>query len=371
MIAGLILLLGISAPMLAADQSAADQSLRLLISVEQLTIAGQDPARATLHLHNAGKQPIWLYRRVRDKAEQGSTLEVRLEPLDAKPGQLSLAAGRALESAGLPRPKLVKLEPGGDTTEKVTLKLLPAKADTEGKATSLWGRYRLTVNYGVHYANAAYIAHETGAVLWQGETLSNSVEIELRPPAGNGSVSGSVANAQGQTLSNVIVSLSDGNERLMDQVLTDSEGRYSFGGLPPGTYWVTVRRPNFTENTAVFRSTTLTAESPSGTIEFALYPPETYEPRDIVHKPVILLVTDSEGHAVDKVSYESVWSSGQVLDTAKGEVSDDGTATFEAIPGRSYVTLKRPGCGKTEHRIDVAKGEGVDGFKLALDCAKR
>ena len=371
MIAGLILLLGMAAPMLAADQSAPDPSLRLLISVEQLTIVGQDPGRATLHMHNADKQPIWLYRRVRGKAEQGPILEVRLEPLDAKPDRFSPAQGRVFESAGLPRPKLVKLEPGGDTTEKVTLKLLPVKAGAEEKATPLWGRYRLSVAYRARYTNASDIANETGAVLWQGEAVSNSIEIELRPPTGNGSVSGSVANAQGQTLSNVLVSLSDGSERLMDQALTDSNGRYSFGGLPPGTYWVTVRRPNFTENTAVFRRTTLTAESPSGTIEFVLYPPETYEPRDIVHKPVILLVTDGEGHPVDKASYEAVWSSGQVLDTAKGEVIGDGTATFEAIPGRSYVTLKRPGCGKTEHRIDVSIGEGVDGFKLALDCTKK
>jgi hypothetical protein len=33
------------------------------------------------------------------------------------------------------------------------------------------------------------------------------------------------------------------------------------------------------------------------------------------------------------------------------------------------VTLKRRGCPKDEKRVDVTQGDGIDDFKLALDCA--
>jgi hypothetical protein len=351
--------------------AASEEPLKLLISVEQTQITAPFPARATLHFHNASKQALWLYRRVRSQAKEGSTVEARLDALDARQEIVAPAHGRALESAGLPRPKLVRLESEGDTTEKVTLKVFPTRVGTEGEGTPVWGQYRLSLVYRARFSNAAEIGRETGALLWQGDAISNSIEIELKPPAGEGSVAGSVLNAQGQPLSDVIVSLSDQDERLADQTLTDSEGCFSFTPLPLGQWWVTVRRPDFTEDTAAFRSVRLTAAEPSGSIEFVLYPPDIYEPRGILHKPVILLVTDGLDNPLEKVSYESVWSSGKVLDAVKGEVGRNGLATFEVIPGRNFVTLKRSGCAKAEHRMDVSPGEGAEGFKLALDCSRK
>jgi hypothetical protein len=197
------------------------------------------------------------------------------------------------------------------------------------------------------------------------------VEIELQPPAGEGTVTGTTLNAQGQPLRDVLVTLSDEGEQPVDQMTTESEGRYAFASLPPGTYWVTVRRSSFNEDTTVFRHVTLTASEPSGSIELVLYPPDIYEPRGILHKPVLLRVTDGRENPLSKVSYEVVWSSGKVLDTSRGETADDGTAALELIPGRNFVTLKRKGCPKQEHRMDVAPGGSVDGFKLALECLKK
>jgi len=59
--------------------AASEEPLKLLISVEQTQITAPFPARATLHFHNASKQALWLYRRVRSQAKEGSTVEVRLE----------------------------------------------------------------------------------------------------------------------------------------------------------------------------------------------------------------------------------------------------------------------------------------------------
>src|SRR5207237_3750553 len=98
---GLVLLCPLpSEPNLTADASV----LKLLISVETQTITAPFPARVTLHLHNAGRQPLWFYRKARDPvaiqrearhvaldsdehpnayAAGGSTVTVRLEPADS------------------------------------------------------------------------------------------------------------------------------------------------------------------------------------------------------------------------------------------------------------------------------------------------
>src|SRR6266567_4790127 len=38
-------------------------SLKLVITVEQPAITAPLPARVTLHLHNSGKETLWLYRK--------------------------------------------------------------------------------------------------------------------------------------------------------------------------------------------------------------------------------------------------------------------------------------------------------------------
>ena len=356
----------------AASLAAADDPLNLLLSVEQPSIVMPFPAHATLHFHNSGKETLWLYRPVRSQAKEGASLDVRIEPMDVKdPATVTTPAeGGVFERAGLPRPKLVRLAPGEDLTEKTTLKLLPAKTG-EGAGTPVWGRYRLSVTYSARYSNSAYLARETAAVVWQGEAAGAPIEVELQPPAGEGVVSGTVQGAQGQFLPGVLLTLSGENERPIDQMATEGDGRFAFDRLPPGTYWVTARRPSITEDTSVFRHVILTPTAPNGIIDLLMIPPETYEPKGLLHKPVLLLVTDGQEDALAGVSYEIVWTTGKVIESLKGVTESDGRAAFELIPGRSFVTLKRKGCKKQEHRVDVEAGGGVDGFKLAIECAAK
>jgi hypothetical protein len=347
--------------------------LKLLISTEQLTVTAPYPARLTLHLHNSGRAPLWLYRRVRSETREGSSLEARLEPIraTASPEISAPAPGRVLESVGLPQPKLVSLAPGDDYTEKTTLKVVPARSGTHGEGTPLWGRYRLAVTYRATYSNAAEIERVLGVELWQGEVTSNTIEIELQPPVGEGSVAGTVLAAQGRGVYGTLVSLTDPEDRLVDQLLTDSEGRFSFTHLPLGVdYWVTARRPELSEDTAVFRHLSLTPAAPAGTIEFVLLPKEIYEPQYLLHKPVLLRVMDSSGRPLSRAPLEVIWSSGTVLDNVKGETLEDGTVALELLPGRNFATLKRRGCPKEDHRVDVASGSGIDAFKLTSECAK-
>jgi hypothetical protein len=361
--------------------------LKLLISIEQPTIAAPFPARVTLHLHNAGAEPVWLYRRVRNqlaprravveenKAHEttgGSTLSIKLGPAATTDSQsiLTPAKGSVLESAGLPRPKLMRVGPGDDYEEKTTLQLAPALDRT---AKPLWGRYRLAVIYQASFSNAEEIHRNLGAVVREGEVTSNTIEIELLPPppASQGSISGTVVAPDSRPVMEARVSLSDAQERVADQVLTDQEGRFSFTHLPPGLYWVTARRENSTEDTAVFRHAEITPAEPAGALQLVLLPQDIYEPQKVLHKPVLFRITDSVGRPLNGVGIDVTWSNGPILDNVKGATGDDGAIVLDLIPGRNFVTFKRRGCPKQEERADVAAGGGIDGFKFILECGKK
>ncbi len=354
-------------------------SLKVLISLEQQSITAPFPARLTLHLHNAGKETLWLYRRVSARPREasqpieGSTLEVYLAPSGGgSPQALAAPAqGAVFASVGLPHPNLVRIEPADDYEEKTVIRLLPAR--TTAADRSLWGRYRLSVTYAAQFSNAEAIGRNLSVLLWQGEVTSNTIELELLEPAADsqGSVAGSVITSDGRPARDAVVSLSDQQERAVDQVLSDAEGRYSFTRLPWGLYWVTSRLADPATDSAVFRHLQLTPAEPAGAIKFVMFPQEIYEAKRLLHKPVLFRLTGTAGRPVGGVSLEVTWSNGPVLDNVKGQSSDEGVVALELIPGRNFATLRRRGCPKEEQRVDVAEGGGVDGFKLVFECAKK
>jgi|GEM_PF-442303 len=367
--------------------AASSPDLKLLISIEQQTLTDPLPARITLHLHNASPRTLWLYRRARAKrppvervydenrpAETSgeSTLEVKLQPADAAAAQAatSPAEGTALEYVGLPKPKLVKLAAGDDYEEKAIVPLRPALADGR---KPIWGAYRLAMIYGASFSNADEFQRNLGATLWQGEVTSNVLAIELRPAPGGavGAVAGSAVGADLQPRTAIRISLSDEQERLIGQQITRPDGRFSFDHLPLGLYWVTARHEGATEDTAVFQHVELTSATPRAGTQLVLYPPEIYEPQKLLHKPVLFKIVDTSGQPADKVTLDATWSNGSVLDDVKAATDDDGTAAMELLPGRNFVTLKRRGCRDQQERADIAAGEGVDSFKLVLDCPKK
>ncbi len=381
-------------PVFAAEVpgSAGTDDLKLLISVEQQTITAPFPARVTLHLHNSGPRTVWLYRRARspeaarraevprvEQAESagnfttgGSLLTARLEPaeLPASPPGSTPAEGVVLESVGLPHPKLVNLKADADYEEKTVIHLTPALVAPDRPR---WGRYRLAVTYSARYSNAEEIARNLGVEIWQGEVMSNVIEVELRPAprTAPGSVSGTVASPSQRPLQDALVSLSDEQERVVDQLLTDTEGRFSFTGLPLGLYWATARLENSPTDTVIFRHVELTPDQPAGSVELIVAFGEIYEPKGLLHKPVLFRVKDSAGRPLDHVTLESTWSNGPVLDNVRGEAADDGAVALELIPGRNFVTLKRHGCAKQDQRADVAEGDGIDDFALVLECGRQ
>jgi len=384
--AGLIATLLLLAPLVLPEPGpGADAPLKLLISVEQQNIAAPFPARVTLHLHNAGRETLWLYRHARSKLPAprqpldedtgaqttgGSVITVKLEPASA--GQASIATpaqAAVFESAGFPKPRLVGLAPGGDYEEKASIRLTPAVSEVQAP---MWGAYRFSLTYAAQFSNGEEILHSLKTTLWQGEISSNAIEVQLQPPSPErrGELSGTVDAPNSVPIRDAIVSLTDKAERLVDQTTSDPEGRYSFSNLPPGFYWVTARRDGATQDTTVFRHVELKPSGLSATQELVIVPQEIWEPKKMFHKPVLFRVTDSAGGPLDRVGLEVFFSNGDVVENVKGETDTDGAVALELIPGRNFVTLKRHGCPKQDERVDVSVGGGVEGFEYTFSCAK-
>ena len=381
--------LQLSAGPAGASAAAEPGALKLLISAETQTVTAPFPARITLHLHNAGPEPVWLYRHARDAATVTSTATVQLESAEnignttrggstlaihltaAAAGEVTSGAeGVVLESVGLPHPKLVRLAPGDDYEEKAVIHLTPALRGADTAAKPVWGRYRFSVTYGASYSNGDEVARDLGVVVWQREVESNTIDFDLEAPAltATGSVAGTVVTPDSRPVARALVSLSDEQERLVDQSRTDTDGRFSFSRLPLGLYWVTARREVATVDTAVFQHVELTSGEATAVLQLVMLPPEIYEAKRMLHKPVLVRVTDRAGGRAGKVALDVTWSSGTILDNVKGETLPDGFAALELLPGRNYATLKRHGCRKQEERMDVAEGGGINDFKITLDC---
>jgi hypothetical protein len=387
-------------------------SLSVSLSVEQPRIIEPLPARVTLHLHNASASPLWLYRHVRDPHELeearyraaeaaqrpegstsgGSSLVIHFEPAEAgaeksatppgseqtsgrnderSSGDAELPRNRVLSSVGMSHPRLARLAPGADATEGAVIELQPAVVARGDREEPVWGRYRLSVTYNATYSNGAALSRNLAVDVWQGEANSNTVEIDLEPAplAAAGSVAGRISRKDGQALPDMLVSLSDHEDHLVGQETTDEQGKYSFDHLPWGIYWVTARQPGSAYETATYEHVDLEAGDPVATLNLVMLQPEVYEPKQMLHKPVLLKVTSGTGQPLEAVAIEALWSSGSVAETLKAETAEDGTATLELIPGRTYVTLKRRGCRNNEdRRVDVGAGDGIDGMSLQFDC---
>jgi hypothetical protein len=369
------------------------EDLKLLVSVQQQSVVAPNPVRATLHFHNSANQVLWLYRPVvseipgdrlgsiaarpeRPRPGEtwgGSGLEVHLVPQNAPvqaSGQNRIAgSGFALAPDALPSPRLVRLAPGGDYEEKVSIHVEPAEAKAGAANQRVWGSYQFSVIYSADYSNAESLARNIGANLWHGHAISNTVTVELRPPPGQGEIDGAAVDSFQRPYGDALVTLSDDNENPLDQVFTDGEGQFSFHHLLPGRYWLAVRAPGSDHDTSVFRQIEVGEGNTPATADIMMLPLEPNQPDRLLHKPVLYHIVDSQGHPLAKGRIEILYSAGNVVENQKAQTADDGFAALSSIPGSIYVTLQTPACKKEDRRADVAPGPGVDGFKYTYDCA--
>ncbi len=373
--------------------SARAEDLKLLVSVQRQDISLPNPVRATLHFHNAGQQTVWLYRPVRSKqaADQsnsipmgtggqgsgqtygGSTLEVHLMAMSPPANATKGAAGRGfvIGPDALPFPRLVRLGPGKDYDEKVNIHVGPAEIKTGRGNQSVWGRYSFSVTYSADYSNAEILARDVNATLWRGQVSSNAVTLDLQPPTAQGSITGTVLDSIGRPFNGALVTLSDVNENALDQLYSDMDGRFSFTHLPLGRYWVTVREPDSSRDTSVFRLIELNQANPTAKVRVMILPVESDKADRLLHKPVLFHIVDNKGHPIAKVKLAILLTTGNVIENVKAETKDDGFTAVSLIPGLNLVTFRLPGCGDEERQADVAYGPGVDGFKFVYTCSRK
>ncbi len=366
----------------AANPAAAP--LTVSLAVEQPTIAQPFPARVVLRFHNTGSRPLWLYRHVRDPVDRartaegnqntpgatngGSRLVVHLERAQA-PEWTERPHGTVMASVDMPHPHLVAVAPGADGTEGAVIALEPGYVAGGGNKQPVWGKYELSVSYQASYSNGDALSHDLGIDIWQGEALTNTVEVDLEPapPSASGTVAGRVTNANGHPLVEILVSLSDHESHVLSQIVTDLDGAFSFPHLPTGTYWVTARRAAATYETAAFEHVDV-GTGATANVHLVVLDPELYQAKQLWHKPVLLRVTNNAGDPVEGAAIEALNTNGQIAETVKGETDATGTAALEVLPGSNYVTLKHRKCPSADSRVEISEGDGIDGQILQMDC---
>ena len=369
------------------------EDLKVLISVQQQSVVAPNPVRATLHLHNSGQQILWLYRPVKGSTTTdrgisivpgayeagqgqlygGSTLQVKLTPQHLPVGNAQEAAGSGFVIApdALPYPRLVRLAPGGDYEEKVNIHVNPAKTKAGAADQPVWGAYSFSVVYSADYSNAAALARDVHADLWHGETVSNTVTIDLRPPTAQGSIEGTVFGSIGRPYGGALVTLSDDNENALDQIYSDDDGRFTFAHLAPARYWLTAREPGAEDDTSVFRHVSVDEGGAPVTPEIMMLPVEIEKADRVLHKPVLFHIVDSQGHPLANVRLALLYSSGNVIEHLKTQTGQDGFSAISLIPGGSIVTMRMEGCKDVQRTAGVARSPGVDGFEFVYECTRK
>lgn len=375
---------------LICTASSRGQNLKLLVSVQQSTISASDAVRATLHFHNSGRQTLWLYRPVLGgppdrissipaipgengpvQHHSGATLAVHLNALGNSEKGKAAGSGFAIAPDALPFPRLERLASGGDYTERVNIHIEPTQTAAGDNKQAVWGRYSFSVRYSANYSNAAALARDVGATLWQGQVSSNSITLDLHPSTGQSSIEGTVLGSIGRPYGGALVTLSDDNESALDQLYSNQEGQFSFTHLPAGRYWITVRQPGSDHDTSVFRHIDLNQPGARATPEIMMIAVRAYKADRVLHKPVLFHIVDSKGHPLAKVRLGILYSSENVIQNLKTQTGDDGSTAISLIPGSNFVTMKSHGCRKEERRADIAPGPGVDGFKFVYECTKK
>jgi hypothetical protein len=360
------------------------QTLQLTVVPATPEIVQPLPLRLVLQFRNLGTQELWLYRPVRDAAAMsqsalgpspgGAILAVHLQPQGASAGSASATpgVGTLLRTARMPHPQLIPIAPGRNYQETVAVHIRPAAKEADSTQPIL-GAYQVSVVYSASYANGPDINRSLGVNVWQGSISSNPISIELQSAsaANGGSVSGTVLNRHMEQDWGILVSLSDSNQHLLEQIVTGNDGGFSFSHLPYGLYWVTVRTPGSNANDSFFEHADLSSSHPAATLRLIMLSPEGDDARELLHKPVLFRIRDSAGKPLAGAELHILWSDGPIMENLKIETNDDGLAETNLMPGSNYVTIRKRGCPNQDEMANVATGPGIDGFTMTFSCSKQ
>ncbi len=203
------------------------------------------------------------------------------------------------------------------------------------------GEYVVTASH-LNFATKA-----EGATVLAGEETQVIFNLDELP----GSISGNVTNrTTGEPIPNARIQVQDLNEKIIGTVFTDSNGNYSIGGIPSGTFFVIASADNFSTAT---RGVNLTTGQDLIDINFRLQ-----EAPGGISGTITNAVT---GGVIEGATVEVRLAGTQTV-VASTVTSPFGNYLIEnLLPGKYTIGVTKSGFGEGTRGVIVITGETTDG----------
>ena len=199
-------------------------------------------------------------------------------------------------------------------------------------------------NYTVNVFANNFQNGMVGALVSSGQTTPVSVVLFPDPGFITGTVSPLVPNT--------IVQLRDVNNLLIDSVVANQDGTFSFNNLTPGTYTVLASAPNY--STAQSGVTVLASQT--STVDMTLVP----NPGSVSG-----IVIDNLGNPIVNATFQ-IFDQNNIL-IGSGFTDSSGQYIVGNLPSGSFnVVVNSPGFGQVITGINLGVGENLTGVNITL-----
>ena len=110
-------------------------------------------------------------------------------------------------------------------------------------------------------------------------------------------------------------------------------------------------------DTNAFLHVELSAGQSTAEARLVILPTEIYEPKHLLHKPVLFRIMNSSGEPASGVGLEVTWSSGTVLDNVRGQTSEDGAAALALVSAGGWFIARLKGPSAWIYAVIVDEDE--------------
>ncbi|MFI8687005.1 carboxypeptidase regulatory-like domain-containing protein [Rossellomorea sp. NPDC077527] len=199
-------------------------------------------------------------------------------------------------------------------------------------------------NYTVNVMANDFQNGMVGALVSSGQTTPVSVVLNPDPGFITGSVSPIVPNT--------IVQLRDVNNVLIDSVVVNQDGTFSFNNLTPGTYTVLASAPNY----STVQAGVSVLANQSSTVDLILVP----NPGSVSG-----IVTDNMGNPIGNAIVQ-IFDQNNIL-IGSGFTDSSGQYIVGNLPSGSFnVVVNSPGFGQVITGINLGVGQDLTGVNVSL-----
>ncbi|PFG05371.1 carboxypeptidase regulatory-like domain-containing protein [Bacillus sp. es.034] len=199
-------------------------------------------------------------------------------------------------------------------------------------------------NYTVNVFAANFQNGTVGALVSSGQTTPVSVSLLPNP----GSITGTVT----PIVPNTIIQLRDVNNVLIDSVVANQDGTFSFNNLTPGTYTVSATAPNY--STAQAGVSVLASQASSVSLTLTPNPGS-----------VSGVVTDNMGTPIGNATIQVFDQSNILIGTGFTDAS--GHYVIGNLPSGSFtVVANAPGFGQVITGVSLGVGQDLTDVNISL-----